>query len=113
MTDRIPCCITGCGRTFKREAGDSDDVIIMCGRHWRMGDERLRKRHKELRRRVRWFARKVRYGHKIAKRPRFKETYDRAAWAAHRAWHRVKEDVEIKAAFGAENAPRRRPRASA
>jgi hypothetical protein len=109
VSDRIPCCIPDCRRTFKRTPGESDDVITMCGRHWRMGDQPLRDRHKQLRKRARWFERKVKYGHKISKRPKFEDAHNRAAWAAHRAWHRVKDDVIIKAALGAEDAPRRRP----
>jgi hypothetical protein len=110
MTDRIGCCIPGCRRTFKREAGDG---IIMCGRHWRMGDGGLRARHKQLRKRVRWFERKVRFGHKVCKRPNFNDAWYRASLADHFAWERVKNDVEIKAALGAEDAPRRRPRRAA
>jgi hypothetical protein len=110
MTERIGCCIAGCGRTYKREPGEDADAIIMCGRHWRMGDQALRDRHKQLRKRYRWFERKAKFGHKISRRPKFQDAWDRTAWAAHRAWHRVQEDVVIKAAFGAEDAPRRRPR---
>lgn len=113
MTERIGCCIPGCGRTFKREPSDSADGIIMCGRHWRMGDERLRSRHKQLRKRVRWFERKARFGHKVSKRPNFNDAWYRASLADHFAWVRVQNDVEIKAALGAEDAPRRRSRISA
>ena len=117
MTDRISCCIPGCGRTFKREAEDTGDVIIMCGRHWRMGDVAMRERHKQLRKRVRWFKRKWdRRRNAIdrsTKADKFYDSWQRASDAGHALWHRIKEDVEIKAALGAEDAPRRRPRIDA
>lgn len=118
MSDRLSCCITGCRRTFKRGPDDTDETIIMCGRHWRMGDERMRKRHKQLRKRCRWFARKwSRRQNAIERAPRvwakFHRTWERACDASHSMWMRIKEDVEIKAALGAEDAPRRRPRVSA
>jgi hypothetical protein len=114
MTDRVSCCIPNCRRTFKREPGDAD-VTIMCGRHWRMGDERMRKREKQLRKRVRWFKRKWdRRQNAIdrsSKADKFYAAWQRASDAAHALWHRVKEDVTIKPALGAEDAPRRRPKA--
>jgi hypothetical protein len=81
MIDRIPCCIPGCGRTFKREADDVGDVTVMCGRHWRMGDEALRRRHKQLRKRCRWFERKWKFRHKAidALPPRAQEVSRRMA----------------------------------
>jgi hypothetical protein len=112
MTDRLSCCIPGCRRTFKPGAC-GDATVIMCGRHWRMGDEAMRNRHKQVRKRLRWFQRKFRLGHKISRRPRFDAAWDRAAWANHFAWERVRHDVEIKVALGAEDAPRRRPRRAA
>jgi hypothetical protein len=115
MTDRISCCIPGCRRTFKR---DTPDSIIMCGRHWRMGDEAMRNRHKQLRKRVRWFARRWHYRQrKIEASPqlydKFHDAWYRAGVAANAMWHRVQEDVTIKAAFAAEDAPRRRARNAA
>lgn len=117
MTDRIGCCIPGCGRTFKREAGDAEDVLIMCGRHWRMGDVAMRNRHKQLRARARWFDR--RYGkrgnaiERSPKRAKFFSAWQRTCTACSVLWHRIKDDVAIKAAFGAEDAPRRRPKVEA
>lgn len=58
MNDRLSCCIPGCRRTFKRTPKDGANVVTMCWRHWRMGDERLRARHKQLRKRRLWFSRK-------------------------------------------------------
>ncbi|MCW2195075.1 hypothetical protein AB7M45_007848 [Bradyrhizobium elkanii] len=118
MTDRIRCCIPGCGRTFKREASeDAEGVSIMCGRHWRMGDLAMRNRHKQLRARARWFQRRYdKRGNAIersAKRAKFFSAWQRTWTAANVLWHRIKDDVTIKAAFGAEDAPRRRPKVEA
>lgn len=117
MTDRIGCCIPGCGRTFKREAFDAPDVTVMCGKHWRMGDQTLRDRHKRLRKRSRWFQRKWKFRQsaieKAGRADKFHATWYRADMASHEVWHRVREDVTIKAALGAEDAPRRRPRHAA
>jgi hypothetical protein len=114
MTDRIPCCIPGCRRSFKRRTEDGPNVSIMCLRHWNMGDQRLRNRQKQLRKRSRWFKRKYHYRSKLIdaspKHDKFFDAWHRAADSAYEAWHRVRADVEIKAAFGAEDAPRRRPR---
>lgn len=49
--DRIRCCVTGCGRTFKR--GDPWEYLVICGRHWRMGPPAWRRRHTRLLRRYR------------------------------------------------------------
>jgi hypothetical protein len=116
LTERICCCIQGCRRTFKRGPDDSEIAVIMCGRHWRMGDERMRKRHKQLRRRSRWFARKWERRKKaIEAEPKvwakFHQTWERACDADHKMWNRIREDVTIKAALGAEDAPSRKPRA--
>ncbi|WP_027578446.1 hypothetical protein [Bradyrhizobium sp. Ai1a-2] len=113
MTDRIGCCISGCGRTFKREPGESETTVVMCGRHWRMGDDGMRKRHKQLRKRVRWFERKWKTRRNAIERApkvwaKFHRAWERACAADHALWHRIKEDVTIKVAFGAEDAPRRR-----
>jgi hypothetical protein len=117
VTDRIGCCIPGCGRTYKRQTEDVGEQIIMCRRHWNMGDALLRSREKHLRKRVRWFKRRWDRRHiaidRSAKADKFYNTWQQASDAAHAAWHRVREDVEIKAAFGAEDAPRRRPRVPA
>jgi hypothetical protein len=112
MSDRIGCCIAGCRRTFKKSADDPADGEIMCGRHWRMSDEILRRRHKQLRRRFRWFDRRWKTRRNaIEKSPRLHKFDDawRRTWGAENSmWLRIKEDVTIKAAFGVEDAPRRR-----
>lgn len=117
MTDRVRCCIPGCGRSFKRETFDHPDVIVMCGRHWRMGDIAMRDRHKQLRKRVRWLERLWKRRNKVIEQSgryvKYNHALGRAYQAAHELWHRIKEDVEIKAALGAEDAPRRRPRTAA
>ena len=50
---RLPCCIEGCGRTFKLDPGDSYDMAMMCGRHWRMAPKVMRDRVARIRRRAR------------------------------------------------------------
>lgn len=53
---RLPCCIVGCGRTFKRRAGET---VTMCARHLRADAEmyawfkRAMKRYRRLERRCR------------------------------------------------------------
>ena len=118
MSERIGCCIPGCGRTFKRGPDDSEAAVIMCGRHWRMGDERMRKRHKQLRKRMRWFERKWRTRKNAIERApkvwaKFQRAWEKACEADHLMWNRVREDVTIKVVFGAEDAPRRKPRVEA
>jgi hypothetical protein len=114
MSDRVGCCIHGCRRTFKRTAADNDGAEIMCGRHWRMGDERMRARHKQLRKRERWFSRKFdKRQNAIMRSPKaakFRDAWTRAGNACNALWDKVKQDVTIKVALGAEDAPRRRPR---
>lgn len=53
MTERLRCCVPFCRRTFKREPGDSDDVEIICGIHWRLSPKSWRRRITMLRRRRR------------------------------------------------------------
>ncbi len=51
--DRVPCCITGCRRTFKREVvGES--LEYLCGKHFRCDPDLLAKcrRHRKRVRRV-------------------------------------------------------------
>jgi hypothetical protein len=88
--------------------------MIICGRHWRMADQRFRDRHKHLRKRIRWLERYGLRRNKVIKETgrvaKYENMLDRAYWRAHNAWNRVREDTEIKAAFGVENAPRRRPK---
>ncbi|SEB97301.1 hypothetical protein [Bradyrhizobium erythrophlei] len=114
---RIGCCIPGCGRTFKREAGDAEGVMIMCGRHWHMGDVAMRNRHKQLRARARWFQRRYdKRGNAIERSPKRAKFFNawRRTWTECNAlFERIKDDVAIKASFGAEDAPRRRPKVEA
>ena len=110
-TDRIVCCIPGCRRTFKREPDDHEDAETMCGRHWRMADTKLRERHKRLRKRVRKVGR-LAQRHAIRARGewRIELVWGMVARACNAVWDKIKEAVTIKAAFGIENAPRRKPR---
>lgn len=110
---RIDCCIAGCRRTFPRER-HSETYEIICGRHWRMADTRLRDRHKALRKRCRKITRLL--TRKAIHASRTAEDIDvmsdRFERLEQAAWNAIKEDVTIKAAFGAEDAPRRKPRAT-
>lgn len=113
MPGRIPCCIPGCRRTFKREPDDAEEVRVICGRHWRMADTRLRNRHKQLLRRYRkldrMWARRHLAIERSGKYVKLCATMHRATMQCHTAWERVREDVTIKAALRAEDAPRRKP----
>ena len=109
---RIPCCIDGCGRTFPLRPEDDPEAAIICGRHWRMADKRLRERAKRLRARLRKLERLWRR-HAIRARgeARMERAWNRTAKAFCAAWEIARQDAAIKAAFGVEDAPRRRPRA--
>jgi hypothetical protein len=109
---RISCCIPGCRRTFKAE--DCGDGDVMCGKHWRMGDQRLRDRVTRLGRIDRRIER-------LARRKAIRDCRDERDWQrlsdlfmrrSIRAWELLRVDVEAKAALGAEDAPRRKPRHS-
>lgn len=39
---RIPCCVPGCGRTFKLAPGEDYSYVVMCGDHWRMAPKYMR-----------------------------------------------------------------------
>ena len=49
MTGRQRCCVPGCGRTFKDEGHQE----IICGRHWRLADRRVRDLMTKVRRKAR------------------------------------------------------------
>ena len=112
MSDRLSCWIEGCRRTFKRSSDDRPDVVVMCGRHWRMGDLKMRERHKQLRKRLRCIRRQWDRRNKVidasGRYVKYNHMLQRAWMACHVLWHRIEEDVQIKAAFGAEDTPRRR-----
>ena len=46
---RLPCIITGCGRTFRLELCDSWESRVVCGRHWRLAPRYMRDRVARLR----------------------------------------------------------------
>lgn len=50
MTGRLSCCVPGCGRTFRIERSETE---VMCGKHWRQADRRLRLLITKVRRRAR------------------------------------------------------------
>lgn len=45
MTDRLPCCVPFCRRTFKNDEGF---VEMICGKHWRMASQVKRRRRTRL-----------------------------------------------------------------
>ena len=49
MTGRQRCCVPGCGRTYR----DEGHVEIICGKHWRLADHRLRVLITKIRRKAR------------------------------------------------------------
>lgn len=86
--DRVGCCITGCRRTFKRDARIDGDYQTICGRHWRMAPKLWRQRGTKFRRAMN------RVGHAKA---------DKAAWAWHRTWERCRRYIEDVIAGRADN----------
>lgn len=111
MTGRIRCCIPGCGRSFRREACYVEETELICGRHWRMADVKLRERSKRARARVRKIDRLGMRKAIVARGlERLNRAFDLAMSLEQKTWEAVKEDATIKAAFGIENAPRRKPR---
>ena len=70
MTGRLRCSVPGCGRTFKVEEG-VDEVV--CGKHWRLADLRLRRLVTKVRRKARklgWSDALLRLDHKLWNRGR-------------------------------------------
>jgi hypothetical protein len=109
-TNRISCCIPGCRRTFKCDA-DSHETETMCGRHWRMADQHLRDQHKRLMKRHRKVKRLAQRKAILARgEDRIDRVWSAVAKACNSVWSRIQEDVTIKAALGAEDAPKRKPR---
>jgi hypothetical protein len=53
---RIACSVPFCRRTAPAEKYETDEMII-CGRHWRLGDAQLRRLYtKAIRRKRGWLA---------------------------------------------------------
>lgn len=48
--DRIPCAVPFCRRTAAKK-DFPDSARIICGKHWRLGDERWRRLYSKARRR--------------------------------------------------------------
>lgn len=111
MTGRISCCIPGCRRSFKREESDLPETELICGRCWRMADIKLRERSKRARARLRKIDRLGMRKAILARGlERLNRAFDLAMRLEQKTWEAVKQDATIKAAFGIENAPRRKPR---
>lgn len=63
MSERSPCVILGCRRTFKRDTNDDGTAEYMCGDHYRMTSNalrRLRTKLKRMARRLGWTERLTR-----------------------------------------------------
>lgn len=85
-SDRLPCLVPGCGRTFKAGVGDSADTEIMCGKHYRLAPAALRAEYVVTRRRYRMLERRGRQ-------------CGGAAWKCQRQWRAIREAV-LSAAAG-------------
>ena len=110
MSKRIACCIPGCRRTFCREEGDVDETELICGRHWRTADVKLRAKNKRARARLRKIGRLgIRKAILARGLLRLNRVLDLAMRLERVTWEAVKQDVTIKAVLGAEDAPRRKP----
>lgn len=55
MSDRAPCVVFGCRRTFRRDDADSGAVEYICRDHYRLSDKALRALRTQLKRRARRF----------------------------------------------------------
>lgn len=53
MTFRAPCVVIGCRRTFKRDADDDGTRAYICGDHYRMADQWLRRMRAKIKRKSR------------------------------------------------------------
>lgn len=123
---RIPCCITGCRRTFKAEVCGDDHDEIMCGRHFKCDADLLR-RLRSCRRRCRWIERRLaridravraRSGQMLDKEIEdFKRLAEikRALWRRdYELWGAIKAEAQRQqdAGFFVRRRPRRKPSAS-
>ena len=52
MSERCPCVILGCRRTFKRAPQDPAGIEYMCGNHYRLADKTYRQMRTTLKRRA-------------------------------------------------------------
>lgn len=110
MTDptRVPCCISGCRRTFKRQAGDDESTRIMCGRHFRC-DAVLLGRMRRTRRRYQRFNRQFEAIDRLLRRPQelsaprhrsLKQRHLKLARICNKLWHRDQaawEEIRVEA----------------
>jgi hypothetical protein len=104
MTDRVPCCIPSCRRSFREDRVRGSSELI-CGKCWRTIDKRLRERHKLIRKRMRQIerllSRKVIQA-RFTRRDTLDASEERFHRLAARAWDACKMDATIKAMFGVE-----------
>jgi hypothetical protein len=107
MTDRVPCCIPECKRSFKPDVAalEHDHDEVMCGRCYRTVEQRLTARHKAIHRRWRRAERLLRVkaintkpmiGQQVLRMDRlFRE-------ACASSWHEIKADAVMKSALRVE-----------
>jgi hypothetical protein len=118
MTNRIPCCVPGCRRSFRADTCEPGHDYI-CARCFKLADSRFRQRYQQLRRRRRVILRltsaksldRIFDQARARGRQRCVCHHDhdrqlRAAW--DKCWYSILRDAEIKLALGADGAPRRR-----
>lgn len=110
MSERTPCCIPGCKRTFRADQM-KDSSEAMCGRHYRTIDDRLIQRHKQMFKRMRKIDRLIMrkaIQNRVVRRNTMDATEARFHRIASKVWAACKLDATIKAAMGAEATPRKR-----
>jgi hypothetical protein len=77
---RIPCVVPFCKRTARRQEDDEDGAEIICGRHGRAVDRRLRLLMRAVNRRVR----------KLEVCEANRAEWERLAAISHRTWAKMK-----------------------
>lgn len=100
--DRIPCVVPFCRRTAKRLPDDGPDAEIICGKHYRLADQRLRKAASLARRRGKRFYEKYKAAHETGQIEVADELYlqcERHYRIHNRLWRRIKSQA-IEAAAG-------------
>lgn len=90
-----PCIIEGC-KCHVRLDSYFDEVI--CRKHWRMVDPKIRDRHKQMLRRMRMIKRKAMK--KNVRPSKVDRIWEYVKRAEKISWDSVKLDAEIKSKFG-------------
>jgi hypothetical protein len=79
--DRIPCEVPFCRRTASKEKFPGEGVRIICGRCWRLGDQRPRRAYRAAMRKLKRFG-----------------SNDRWERIAHNSWERIRRQAIERAA---------------